>query len=140
MVKEIIDLILLENQINEKLELKTNSKIVKGWSKKYDVPPEYVLILWKRAICVFLQDGKKACKPKDNDWPVIVNIFKSEMKKYLSKVDDDIKYTIKNPTIKGKKAHIHYEEARKVSLKKVIQEYKDELKTCCGKCPSICKE
>jgi len=129
MLKEILE-----------MKLQSKSKLIKGWVEKFNVPEEYVLILWKRAICIFLKDGKERCKPKDSEWPIIVNIFKAEMKKYLSKVDKDIKYSIKNPTVRGKKVKIHYDEARKISLKKVIQEYKDELKTCCGKCPSICKE
>jgi len=133
MIKEILD------RIQEKLNLKTDSKIVKGWVKKFELPDYYVMVLWKRAICVFLQDGKKGCKPKNSDWPVITNIFKAEVKKYLSKVDDDIKYSIKNPTINGKKAKIHYEEAKKLSLKKVIKSYEEELKKCCKKCKEICE-
>jgi hypothetical protein len=132
MLKDII------YSIREKLNLKTDSKIVKGWVKQFNLPDYYVMVLWKRAICVFLQDGKKGCKPKDKDWPIITNIFKAEVKKYLSKVDEDIKYVIKNPTIHGKKAKIHYDEAREISLKKVIKNYEDELKKCCEKCKSIC--
>ena len=130
----------VELALYEKLELNTKSKLVKGWSKKYDVPPEYILVAWKTAICHFLQDGKKRCKPKDDEWPIVVNIFKAIMKKWLSKLDDKIKYTIKNPTIDGEKAKIHYEEAKKKALKEQIKEYKKELSQCCGKCPSICKE
>ena len=121
------------------VKLKTDSKIVKGWSEKFNVPYDYFLILWKRAICAFLQDGKERCRPEKDEWPIIVNIFKAEVKKYLSKVDKRIKFIIKNPTIRGKKAHIHYEEARKISLKEVIEEYKKELNQCCKKCKSICK-
>jgi len=136
---------MLKNYLNEainiiEMKLNTKSTLIKGWSEKFNAPEEYILIMWKRAICVFLNDGKKGCKPKESDWPIIVNIFKAEMKKYLSKVDKEIKFVIKNPTVDGKKANIHYDEARKISLKKVIKEYEDELKQCCGKCKKICEE
>jgi len=119
--------------------LETNSKIVKGWSEKFNIEPKYLIWFWKRAICVFLQDGKKGCKLKNSDWPIIVNIFKAEVKKYLSKLDDDIKYIIKNPTIYGRKAKIHYNEAKRISLEKKVEEYKKEIKECCDKCKSLCK-
>jgi len=119
MFKKLIEKV----ELKEKLELKTDSKLVKGWAKKFDVPEEFILVAWKTAICKFLQDGKEGCKPKDKDWPIVVNIFKAIMKKWISKLDDDIKYIIKNPTIDGKKAHIHYDEAKKIALKKKIKEY-----------------
>jgi len=119
--------------------LKTNSTLVKGYSKKYNIPESYLVTLWKRAICAVIKDGKKRCKPKDNEWGLVNDIFRLEVKKYLSKVDKDIKYSIKNPKIKGKKVSPKYEEARKESLKKVINEYKKEIEDCCKKCPSVCK-
>ena len=130
---------MLKEILNE-IKLKSKSKLIKGWSKEFNVPEEYILIAWKWSICTFLENGKKGCKPKDSDWPIIVNIFKATMKKWLSKIDKDIKYVIKNPTIDDKKAHIHYEEARHKSLKKHFNEYKKQLKDCCSKCPKICSE
>ena len=137
MFKEILEKIKVKSK---GLELKSDSKLVQGWSKEFNVPIEFVLIAWKQAICYFLQNGKERCKPKDNEWPIIVNIFKSIMKKWLSKLDERIKYILKNPTIDGEKAHIHYEEAKKIALKEKIKEYKENLKNnCCKKCPSICE-
>ena len=119
--------------------LKTNSTLVKGYAKKYNVPENYLTVLWKRAICVVIKDGKKECKPKDNEWGLVNDIFRLEVKKYLSKVKKEIKYLIKNPTIKGKKVKPNYEDARKKALKKVINEYRKEIKKCCNKCKSVCK-
>jgi len=122
------------------VKIKSNSNIVKSWAKKFDVPEEFVLIAWKQAICYFLQNGKDVCKPSEKDFPVIVNIFKAIMKKWVSKLNDDIKYRLKNPTIDGKKADIHYEEAKDESLKEKMKEYKKNLEeVCCKKCPSICE-
>jgi len=138
MIREIIEA-EIEKKIDG-LEIKSDSKLVKGWSKEFDVPEEFILIAWKQAICYYLQNGKERCKPKDYEWPIIVNIFKAIMKKWLSKLDERIKYLLKNPTIDGRTAHIHYEEAKKEALKEKIKEYKENLKQeCCKKCPSICE-
>ena len=119
--------------------LKSNSTLVKGYAEKYDIPENYLTVLWKRAICSVIKDGKKECKPKDKEWGLVNDIFRLEVKKYMSKVNKEVKYKIKNPKIKGKKVSPKYEEARKKALKKVINEYRKEIKDCCKKCPSVCK-
>jgi len=126
-------------QIIKELHLETDSKLVKGWSKEFNIPEKYILIVWKSAICDFMENGKNGCKPNPDDWPIIVNIFKAKVKKWLSKIEKDIKYIIKNPIVNGKKVHIHYDEAKKISLKRKIKEYEEQLKDCCNKCKSICK-
>ena len=131
---------IIEKVKNEKFNLKTDSNIVKSWSNKFDVPNEYIVIAWKTAICDFLQNGKKGCHPSNSDYPIVVNIFKAIMKKWLSQLDDRIKYLIKNPTIDGEKAEIHYNEAKGIALKEKIKEYKDKLKECCKNCSDICSK
>jgi len=135
MLKEILEKIEVKSN---GLELKSDSNLVKGWSKEFDVPVEFVMIAWKQAICYFLKNGKERCKPKESEYPIVVDIFKAIMKKWISKLNDDIKYKLKNPTIKGEKAKIHYEEAKE-TLKEKMKEYRENLKECCKKCPSICE-
>jgi hypothetical protein len=126
------------NELLLELRLRTKAHVVYSWAERFDLPFNYLVILWKRAICAYLQDGKKKCRPEGKEWGVVTNIFKAEIKKYLSKVNSKIKYVLKNPTVHGKKAHIHYEEAKKISLRQVIEKYKKELQICCKKCPKIC--
>jgi len=136
MLKEILEKIEVKSN---GLELKSDSNLVKGWSKEFNVPVEFVMITWKQAICYFLKNGKERCKPKESEYPIVVDIFKAIMKKWISKLNDDIKYKLKNPTIKGNKTKIHYEEAKEISLKEKMKEYRKNLKECCKKCPSICE-
>ena len=121
-------------------KIQTKSKLVKGYSKEFKVPEEYIVLVWKIAICDFLQNGKDKCEPSKNEWGIVTNIFKAILKKYLSELDETIKYKLKNPTVKGEKVHIHYEEAKEISLKEKIKEYKNQLKECCNKCSNICEE
>ena len=113
---------------------KSDAPIVKSWSKKYNVDPSIAALFWRRAE---LLAAKSAGECKRIPYGLAVEIFKASFKKYLSKCDPDIKYAIDNPEIKNKKVKIHYDEAKKVSIKEIVEMYKKDVaqleKECRGR-------
>ena len=103
---------------------KSEANIVKAWAKKYDVPESLAALFWRRAELL----AAKSTGCKKIPYGIAVDIFKAEFKKYLSKCDPDIKYALDNPEIKGEKVEIHYHEAKKMALKGIVEEYKQEVK------------
>jgi len=111
----------------------TNSNIVKSWAKKYDVPESTMALFWRRAELL----AAKSTKCKNIPYAIATDIFKASVKKYLSKCDQDIKYTLDNPVINGKKVDIHYDEAKKFTLKEIIEQYKEQVKQLEKECKGL---
>ncbi len=101
----------------------TNSNVIKSWAKKYNVPESLMALFWRRAELL----AAKSTRCKKIPYAIAMDIFKASVKKYLSKCDQDIKYAIDNPEIKGQKVKIHYDEAKKVSLDQIIERFKKEI-------------
>ena len=113
---------------------KSDAPLVKSWAKKYNVDLSIAALFWRRAE---LLAAKSAGECKRIPYGLVVEIFKASFKKYLSKCDPDIKYAIDNPKIKNKKVKIHYNEAKKVTLKEIVEEYKKEVQKLEKECKRI---
>ena len=103
----------------------SNATVVKSWAKKFNVPESLMALFWRRAELL----AAVSTKCKEIPYGIVMEIFKASVKKYLSKCDPDIKYALDNPEIKGKKVKIHYDEAKKYTLKEIIEKYKEQVKT-----------
>jgi len=111
----------------------TDSNVVKSWAKKYNVPESLMALFWRRAELL----AAKTTKCKKIPYAIAMDIFKASVKKYLSKCDQDIKYVIDNPEIKGQKVKIHYDEARKLSLEEIVERFKNEVRELEKECKGL---
>jgi hypothetical protein len=118
---------------------KSNSNIVKSWAKKFDVPESTMALFWRWAELQAARSLARQNKSKCDEIPyaLAVTIFKAAVKKYLSKCDQDIKYALPNPEIEGEKVRIHYDEAKKVTLKEVIEQMKQDIRRLEKECPNV---
>ena len=119
--------------------IKSDSNIVKSWAKKFNIPESTMAMFWRWAELQAARSLARQNKSKCDKIPyaLAVNILKATVKKYLSKCDQNIKYALPNPEIEGEKVKIHYDEARKVSLKEVIENMKQDIKQLEKECPDV---
>jgi len=72
--KALVSLKILEEATKNK-----NSGIVGAWSRKYNINKKDLEIIWRRAELLAIKSKKGNCIP----WGLVVDIFKSTVRKYF---------------------------------------------------------